>query len=57
VFVLGIKTIFAPLFTFFKKYFFQLGLLDGYWGLVLCLYSGRYKHRKYLKALRWRLRA
>ncbi len=38
-----------PLYTFIRKYFFQLGFLDGYYGLVICLISARANYWKYSK--------
>ena len=41
--------IFRPVFTFIKMYFFKLGILDGYTGLVLCTLSGIHVFAKYSK--------
>jgi glycosyltransferase involved in cell wall biosynthesis len=41
--------IFRPVFTFIKMYFFKLGLLDGYTGLVLCTLSSVHVFVKYSK--------
>jgi glycosyltransferase involved in cell wall biosynthesis len=41
--------IFRPAFTFIKMYFFKLGLLDGYTGLVLCTLSSAHVFFKYSK--------
>lgn len=38
-----------PVFTFFKKYFLQLGLLDGYYGLVISINSAYVRFLKYAK--------
>lgn len=38
-----------PLFTFFKKYIFQKGFLDGYYGFIICLTSGFANFIKYVK--------
>ena len=38
-----------PLFTFIKKYFFQLGILDGYYGFVICVLSAHSNFLKYIK--------
>jgi glycosyltransferase involved in cell wall biosynthesis len=39
-----------PLFTFFNKYFFKLGFLDGYYGFVICWLSAQANFLKYSKA-------
>lgn len=44
-----IDIIFRPVFTFIKMYFFKLGILDGYSGLVLCTLSAYHVLFKYLK--------
>ena len=41
--------IFRPAFTFFKMYFLQLGILDGYMGLILCVLSSMHVFFKYSK--------
>ncbi len=41
--------IFRPVFTFFKMYFLQFGILDGYMGLTLCALSGFHVFAKYSK--------
>ncbi len=41
--------IFRPVFTFYKMYFFKLGILDGFMGLVLCILSSIHVMVKYLK--------
>lgn len=41
--------IFRPAFTFFKMYFLQLGILDGYMGLVLSTLSSVHVMTKYSK--------
>jgi glycosyltransferase involved in cell wall biosynthesis len=38
-----------PLYSFLKVYFFKLGFLDGYYGLIISLKHSRYKYLKYLK--------
>ncbi len=43
------KLVLNPPFTFLKKYFFQLGFLDGYYGWVICRLSAYYTFLKYLK--------
>lgn len=41
--------LFRPPYAFVKKYFFQLGLLDGAHGLIVCLLSAYYVFCKYAK--------
>ncbi|HET8859510.1 glycosyltransferase family 2 protein [Marivirga sp.] len=38
-----------PFYSFIKVYFVKLGILDGYYGLVLSLKHSRYKYLKYFK--------
>ena len=38
-----------PLFTFFRKYFLQLGILDGYYGYIICRMSAFANFLKYSK--------
>lgn len=38
-----------PLFTFVKKYFIKLGILDGYYGFVISINSAFGKFLKYIK--------
>jgi len=38
-----------PFLTFFKKYFLQLGIVDGYYGFVISVVSGFGKFLKYAK--------
>jgi glycosyltransferase involved in cell wall biosynthesis len=38
-----------PIFTFLKKYILQLGLLDGYYGLVVSMNSAYFRFLKYAK--------
>ncbi|MFB6258815.1 MAG: hypothetical protein ABEH38_08980, partial [Flavobacteriales bacterium] len=38
-----------PSFTFFKKYLLQGGILDGYYGFVICTISAYYNFLKYAK--------
>jgi glycosyltransferase involved in cell wall biosynthesis len=38
-----------PIFTFLKKYFLKLGLLDGYYGLVISINSAYFRFLKYAK--------
>lgn len=47
---LVLNVILNPLFTFWKKYLFQRGFLEGYYGFVICLVSGYYNFLKYAKA-------
>lgn len=44
-----VKLYLNPPFTFVKKYFFQLGFLDGYYGWVICRLSAHYTLLKYLR--------
>ncbi len=43
-----------PMFTFVKKYFFQLGILDGKVGFILAAHSGYYIFLRSLKM--WRIK-
>ncbi|MEM9720342.1 MAG: glycosyltransferase family 2 protein [Bacteroidota bacterium] len=43
------KIFFKPLFKFFQSYFLKLGILDGYYGLVICVNSAHAKFLKYTK--------
>ncbi|MEM8527227.1 MAG: glycosyltransferase family 2 protein [Bacteroidota bacterium] len=43
------KIIFSPKFNFFKRYFLQLGILDGYYGFVLAVLGAYYNFLKYVK--------
>ena len=43
-----------PFFTFIKKYFFQLGFLDGYYGFIVCMLSAHSNFLKYTKI--WQLK-
>ena len=48
---IGLSHIFLrPIATFFKMYFFKLGLLDGYHGLLLSILSSFYVYIKFAKA-------
>ena len=38
-----------PIFTFLKRYFFQLGFLDGFYGFVICVNSAFANFTKYVK--------
>lgn len=44
------KLVFSPIFRFFRDYFFKLGFLDGYHGLVICFLSSKATFLKYKKA-------
>ncbi len=44
-----IHVLLNPLFKFTKKYFFQLGFLDGYYGFVFCAADSSLNFFKYLK--------
>jgi glycosyltransferase involved in cell wall biosynthesis len=44
-----IHVILNPIFKFIKKYFFQLGFLDGYYGFVFCAAASSLNFFKYLK--------
>ncbi len=41
--------LFSPLLKFFKSYFIKLGILDGYYGLVICMISAHETFLKYVK--------
>jgi len=41
--------VFRPILSFFKKYIFQLGFLDGFHGLIICVLASYYVFLKYLK--------
>lgn len=51
----GVKSFFVlhvllnPAFKFIKKYFFQLGFLDGYYGFVFCATTSLLNFYKYLR--------
>lgn len=45
-----LNLVFRPVFTFFLKYFFRLGFLDGKHGLVLNIFHSYYVFAKYAKA-------
>lgn len=49
----GLKQYFSPFFKFIQSYFIQLGILDGYYGFVVCKISAYSTFLKYskLKAL------
>ncbi len=44
-----IKLYLSPGFTFIKKYFFERGFMDGYYGFVISILSGFYTLLKYMK--------
>lgn len=44
-----IHVILNPFFKFVKKYFFQLGFLDGYYGFVFCAAASSLNFFKYLR--------
>jgi glycosyltransferase involved in cell wall biosynthesis len=44
-----LKIFFNPPFTFFKKYFFQFGFLDGFYGFTIAIISAHAKFLKYAK--------
>ncbi len=43
------KILTSPIFNFIKKYIFNLGFLDGYYGLVVCTMAAYYSFLKYVK--------
>ncbi|WKK79086.2 glycosyltransferase family 2 protein [Marivirga arenosa] len=43
------KMLFDPPFMFIKKYFFQLGFLDGFYGFAIAIISAHAKFLKYAK--------
>src|SRR6185436_10165731 len=45
------KVFFAPIFSFIKYYFFKLGFLDGWAGLVCAKMTSYYTFVKYLRLL------
>ncbi|QSE96377.1 glycosyltransferase family 2 protein [Fulvivirga lutea] len=38
-----------PFWLFFKNYFLKLGILDGYYGFIVCINGAFYKFQKYAK--------
>ena len=44
-----LKRYLAPLFKFVQMYFFRLGILDGYYGFVVCKISAQATYLKYAK--------
>ena len=47
----GFKVFFAPIFSFIKHYFFKLGFLDGWAGLVCAKMTSYYTFVKYARLL------
>ncbi len=45
----AIKVLLAPMVKFINKYFFQLGILDGYYGFVFCACEASMDFFKYLR--------
>lgn len=43
------KIFFAPVFKFIRDYYFKLGILDGYYGFVICTISAHATFLKYVK--------
>lgn len=44
-----LKVLISPPIEFFKKYILKLGILDGYYGFVVCVMSAYYRFNKYSK--------
>ena len=44
-----IHVVLNPMFKFFRKYFLQLGFLDGYYGFVFCATTSALNFYKYLR--------
>ena len=44
-----LKIIFSPVVKFIKSYFFQLGILDGFYGFLICKISAQATFYKYVK--------
>jgi len=44
-----LKLIFSPIIKFLRDYFFNLGFLDGYYGLIICKISANATYLKYNK--------
>lgn len=44
-----LKIYLGPVLKFIKSYVFQLGILDGYYGFVICKISAHYVYLKYFK--------
>ena len=49
---LSLRTAISPFFSFIRNYFLKLGILDGYYGLVICTIGAYVVFLKYSKALR-----
>lgn len=43
------KILFSPVIKFWRDYFFKLGILDGYYGLIICIISSHATFIKYVK--------
>lgn len=44
-----VRVLLSPVFRFFRDYFWKLGFLDGYYGLVICAISSQASFLKYVK--------
>ena len=44
-----LKLYMAPIFKFIQMYFFKLGILDGYYGFIVCKISAQATFQKYAK--------
>lgn len=50
--------LFAPLFKFFKGYFLKMGILDGFYGFVICVNSAHSEFLRYVKLReKWKKRS
>jgi hypothetical protein len=47
--VFVVHVLLNPLFKFIRKYFLQLGFLDGYYGFVFCATTSALNFYKYLR--------
>lgn len=47
-----LRIFFYPKWKFFRDYIIKLGILDGYWGFVVCKISAHAKFLKYVKLYR-----
>ena len=45
-----VHVVLNPFYTFINKYFFKLGVLDGYYGFIICIVSSFANFLKYSKA-------
>lgn len=45
----GFKVIFSPIAKFIRNYFLKGGILDGYYGLLICALSAKATYLKYVK--------